>query len=89
MQRQNAGRHDVLRYKQDEAYRTNESGRGEHWASYLFDKMYKPLLLGEKLIFRIVSHCTILGLGIGLLVLGAVGLKDPKVGLGLEVSIFN
>jgi len=83
MRRQQAGRCDVLVCKQAKA-RDEETLKKEHWASFLFQKMYRPFLLGESRCLRLSSHFLVLALAATALAFGIIGLGDRKVGLGLE-----
>jgi len=83
MQRQKSGRHDILFFKKS----TMESGEGEvrrnHWADFLFEKIYKPIILGPSKL-RIVGHVVIWAVALALIAIGSFGLTERKVGLGLE-----
>ena len=80
MQRQAAGRHDVIRCRKSE----EQQEKKDHWASFLFDRIYKPLILGSSSL-RICAHAFIWICALALVAAGSYGLTERKVGLGLEV----
>ena len=85
MKRQDAGRHDILFWKT----RTSEVDKEDsHYLErLLYNRCYKPLILGESYI-RIITHSLIWACAALLLGLGLYGISVSTVGLGLEVCSF-
>jgi hypothetical protein len=84
MQRQSSGRHDILICRKETPRTDQEDVKSRHWANFFFDKIYEPLVLGSPRT-RLVSHTIIWLLAIALVAVGAFGLTERRVGLGLYV----
>jgi hypothetical protein len=88
MRRQAEGRFDGLFWMKKEL-REGGGEKGKLWASFLYDKIYKPLVCDSAPMVVVVSHLAIWLIAAALLGLGIWGLTEGQreVGLGLEVSL--
>lgn len=83
MQRQKSRRHDVVFCKQRAEDSSEEDAKREHWADFMYEKIYQPITLGSSKL-RIVGHIVIWAIAIALIAVGSIGLTERRVGLGLE-----
>lgn len=78
MMRQQARRRDVIF-----CVKVKENGTDSKEKSFLFDKIYKPLVFGGDVLSLVFKAFVVLSV-IGLLVLGIIGITQREVGLGLN-----
>lgn len=84
MRRQGNNRYDVIICCKSSAEHRQQS---KMWASFFYDKIYKPLILESSEVVVVRSHLVVWLVAATLLGLGIWGLTEDqrKVGLGLEV----
>ena len=86
MKRQAAGRYDVVVcLKKDDPHASAEDSHEDEHNSFIYDLVYKPLVLGAPGLRMLVHGIIILG-GLALFGVGVYGITERNVGLGLEVS---
>lgn len=86
MKRQANGRYDVFVWKKKEDLPENRE-KGKLWASFFYERIYKPLLLDSSPIIVVMSHFVVWLAAAALFGIGIWGLTaERQVGLGLEVS---
>jgi hypothetical protein len=83
MKRQNAGRHDLCFWKKAENAPGPQHDEKHYLEHLLYDRFYKPVLLGEPSI-RIITHSLVGAVAALLLALGLYGISQATVGLGIE-----
>ena len=86
MRRQAEGRYDIVPCKKQEDL-PEDREKGKLWASFIYDRIYKPLLLGENPMIVVFAHLIIWLGAAALFGCGIWGLTENQreVGLGLEV----
>lgn len=83
MRRQRAGRKDVLFCLKQENPPTE--GKAKDFRNYfLYDAFYKPLVLSKKAPVRYFTHLVVFLITGALFGLGAYGITEREIGLGLE-----
>jgi hypothetical protein len=87
MRRQAQGRYDIVPCKKSETEST-EAPKSDSWAAFMYNRFYKPLLLGNRDRVQIFTHACIWIVAGTLLGIGIWGLTEREIGLGLEVSCF-
>jgi hypothetical protein len=80
--RQADGRYDILVCKKAKSERTEP--KADQWSSLLYTTLYKPLMLGSPKV-RVISHSFVWSAAAALLGLGAYGLTQGEIGVGIEV----
>jgi hypothetical protein len=84
MRRQAQNRLDVVVCKKGQDREANEHN-GDLWASFIYDDIYKPLVLGSRKI-RYLTHAFIWLVAAAMFAVGIYGLTKREIGLGLEVG---
>jgi hypothetical protein len=88
MRRQAEGRYDVCICNKKEGLSEDREKTGKLWASFIYDKIYKPLVLESSPMVVVLSHLFIWLTAAALFGVGIWGLiAERKVGLGLEVCV--
>lgn len=83
MRRQAAGRKDLFFCIKQEGPPTDPK-KEDFREIWLYDKFYKPLMLGEQQKARMISHSVIWLMAAALFATGCYGITQREVGLGLE-----
>jgi len=83
MRRQAAGRKDLFFCIKQEGPPTDPK-KEDFREIWLYDKFYKPLMLGEQQKGRMISHSVIWLVAAALFATGCYGITQREVGLGLE-----
>jgi hypothetical protein len=83
LKRQNARRYDLFFWKKAKNAAESQRVESQYLEHLLYDRFYKPMLLGEPSI-RIITHSFIWAVATLLLALGLYGIIQATVGIGLE-----
>lgn len=82
MRRQASGKRDIFFCSKASDSIIAEAGKGEDFRAWLlYDKFYEPLMLGDV---RMLTHALVWIAAAALVGIGAYGITEREIGLGLE-----